>query len=124
MIVPAEEWRIRLPYDKPPLSMNDRRHWREHARIKSELMEAARWKIRAARIRPLDSCTVYLEWIVPDRIRRDTDNPTATTKVLVDALVREGVIADDSPEYVRREETLIVYSKGVRALLFHIREGR
>src|ERR1041384_4917271 len=107
-------WRLVLPYDKPPLSMNDRHHWRVHARIKAELMEAARWKIRAARIPKLQSCTIQLEWIVPDRIRRDTDNPTATTKVLVDALVREGVIVDDSPEYVRREETIITYDKGVR----------
>ncbi len=122
------EWVIELPWSTPPLSLNSRMHWRERAAITASLMDGTRWLLRreimSHDLDRLDAVTVWLEWIVPDRRARDTDNPMATTKVLVDALVREGVIADDTPQYVRREETVITYEKGVRRLVFHIREGK
>lgn len=59
------------------------------------------WMVRAALSRsgqkpdrPLGHAVVTLRYFFPDRRRRDPDNYSG--KFILDALVREGVLADDS----------------------------
>jgi len=111
-------WRIELPYVKPPLSLNDRMHWRKKSSITSALRSATTLLLRAKRVPPLEYAVVRLEWVVPTRTRRDSDNPIATLKVCADALVDAGVLPDDTPQYVSKRETDIVYEKGSARLTF------
>ena len=91
-----------------PLSLNDRMHWaalhRAQKAIKAAVMVAASMeRIPLA----LDHVNTRLEWTPKVKRTRDGDNPVPTEKAAVDALVRAGIIADDSPEYVTRHPVLI-----------------
>jgi crossover junction endodeoxyribonuclease RusA len=88
---------IRLPWPKPPLSQNDRdERTRGGARKIADAKAEARWAVRAGRVTPVDRAEVTLHYRVPDRRRRDADNLAVVLKVCQDALVLEGVLADDS----------------------------
>jgi len=122
-------WLIDLKYDRPPLSMNDRRYWAQKAAITRDLRERAAWLFRAARIPPLMGLSIQLVWIVPDRRDRDDDNPYATLKVVADALGPSrpghpgaGVVPKDTPEYMEKLPTRIEYRKGERGLYVEIKE--
>lgn len=45
-------------------------------------------------LRPLDKATVYITYYFKDRRRRDPDNYSG--KMILDPLVREGILKDDS----------------------------
>lgn len=92
---------VRLPWLSPPLSLNDRDHWATHAAKVQEVRDAARWVIRAARLPRLPAAEIVLCWRVRDFKRRDNDNLVATLKPCIDALVDEGVLADDNWQHVR-----------------------
>lgn len=109
-----QTWVITLPYERPPLNLNQRHHWTVRSRITKQIREQGGWLMRAAHIPPLRNATVGLNWTVPDRRRRDTDNPILTLKPLADAMVDAGILPDDTPEFVTKRETFIVYSKGLR----------
>jgi crossover junction endodeoxyribonuclease RusA len=83
-----------------PWTLNDRPPWttrRMHAaRIKSDVA----WRVKQQKIPPQDHVTVQLHYAPGDNRRRDADNLVATSKPAVDALVRSGVVRDDSPQYV------------------------
>ena len=89
---------IPLPWVKPPLTGNDRGHTRysPFTRIKGEAQAA----IRAARPQPVAYASVTLHWLIPNRGRRDSDNLGATLKAVLDALVAEKVLPDDSWKHV------------------------
>lgn len=92
---------IRLPWAKPPLSLNDRGHTR-HSRY-GRVVDEARWTIRAQRHEPITPpVEAVLHWRLPDRRRRDADNLAAVVKAVLDAVVREGLLPDDSWRYVPR----------------------
>lgn len=114
-------WRIPLPYERPPLSLNDRMHWAPANKIKQELRHLASWMPRVHKIPPLERVRVVLEWRVPDRRGRDDNNPHATLKPLVDGLVDGGLISGDSHDRVKHRVE-IVYEKGVRATFLRIEE--
>lgn len=67
--------------------------------------ETVRWQIRAALIKagkpkkPYERAIITLVYHFPDNRRRDPDNYSG--KFILDALVREGVIRDDSFDCVR-----------------------
>lgn len=115
-------WEVELPWDRPPLSLNDRHNFRVKAKIVADIREVAGWKLRAAKIPHLQKVSVKLVWTVPSRVRRDTDNPTATMKPIYDALVDVGIIDDDTPEYLVKPETWIAYERGVRKMVLVIEE--
>ena len=100
---------IPLPWAAPPLSLNDRMHWRPKAEKVRQAREAARWAIRAAQPRPtpMAAAEVVLHWRVPNLIRRDLDNLAATLKPVIDALVDEGVLPDDDWRHVTRASSEI-----------------
>lgn len=100
-------WELRLPYQRPPLSMNQRNHWAVAHRAKTDLQEAVMWLLKAQKVPALDEATIWLEWTPGVVRRRDTDNPEPTRKACIDAIVSAGLLPDDTPEYVQRPENVI-----------------
>ena len=90
------QWDIRLPYVKPPLSLNDREHWAPRAKRVKEVRTASALLARQAGIPRLESARVRLVWLVSDRRKRDRENIVATLKPAIDGLVDAGVIEDDA----------------------------
>lgn len=96
----SRTWTLRVgDYTKPPLSLNDRMHWRKKASITKTvryivLVEARR------EVPPCAAAVVELHYVPRDARRRDRDNLVATLKPCMDGLVDAGVIPDDTPEYL------------------------
>lgn len=82
-------------YVRPPLTANQRLHWRKKASITAAVRESTR--LLARHIPDLGRCEVTLTWFVTDRRRRDADNVVPTLKAMCDGLVDAGVVADDVP---------------------------
>lgn len=90
---------IELPWRVPPLTLNQRPHWA----VKNSQTQAIRDVVRALALRlvPLDPpVRVVLLWTVTNRRRRDTDNPSLTTKACIDGLVDAGFLPADHWEIV------------------------
>ncbi len=116
---PTAEAIIKLPWLKPPLSMNDR----GASRGASYAVNAKRREIRQtvtllARSRKLPrNCRysrVTLHYLPADNRRRDTDNLVATLKPICDGLamgaaggVGYGLVPDDTPQYMAKVEPII-----------------
>lgn len=109
------EIRIPLPWSAPPLSLNDRGHWR--ARAEKTAMARNTMLVLAAKHRlPRDAehVTVQLHYRPRDRRRRDTDNLVATLKPICDGLAAGtrkhpgyGMVPDDTPEFMAKPEPII-----------------
>lgn len=87
------------------LSLNDRRHWANKARIGREWRQAvsvyARNHAAVHRLhRPLGPSVVHVEFFVAQHRRRDADNAVATVKHCVDGLVDAGWFVDDTTDRV------------------------
>jgi len=93
---------VELPFDAPPLTKNTvrRMHHHKEAKIRRESIEATRWAIRAANVRPLEQAVIILHWRMPTNHRRDGDGADPTKAFCIDALVLEGVLPDDSWSFV------------------------
>ncbi|AIL96403.1 RusA family crossover junction endodeoxyribonuclease [Corynebacterium ureicelerivorans] len=89
------QWDLKLPWVKPPLSLNDREHWAPRAKKQKAVREASALLARQAGIPRLGTAKVRLVWLVADRRRRDRENITATLKPAIDGLVDAGVVEDD-----------------------------
>ncbi len=100
----SDLYELRLPWTKPPLSANDRHHWRRKAAIVATvrgttagLVMAADWPVEA------DHITVGLHYWPRDNRRRDADNLVVPLfKALVDGLVDARVVVDDDDSHVTR----------------------
>lgn len=100
--------KIRLPYLKPPLSLNQRMHWAPRRNITADIRQSVATLAREQRqVRGRNAgwpvtppVTVELVWTVTDRIRRDTDNPMPTVKAAIDGLRDSGLLPDDDSETV------------------------
>ena len=90
---------IPLPWDAPPITQNGLRrmhHMAEASAKRCALLEA-RSAIRATNgLGFMAGAVVILNWRMPDKRRRDGDGAAPTLKVCLDALVKEGVLHDDS----------------------------
>lgn len=111
MAVPVEvprEWTLHLPYLEPPLSANHRPgHWSVRHRLTKRVVEDTMWLVRSVRVPALAACSVQLHYRPTSNRRRDTDNLVPTLKPICDALVRAGVVVEDTPRFVRRPEPVI-----------------
>lgn len=89
---------IALPWTEPPATQNQlrRMHHMAEAAVKRAALLEARSAIRAKGVPFMAGAIVILHWRQPDRRRRDGDGAAPTLKVCLDALVKEGVLADDS----------------------------
>lgn len=91
------QWDLKLPWVKPPLSLNDRdAHWAVTAKKKKDVRTTTALLARRAGIPRLETARVRLVWLVSDRRRRDRENITATLKPAIDGLVDAGVVEDDT----------------------------
>lgn len=74
--------RVTLPWPPAELSPNWRGHWAKKARAASRYRMACGWACKAAGLRAPDSLMIalHLEFVQPDRRRRDDDNLVAATK--------------------------------------------
>lgn len=110
---------IVLPYETPPLSLNDSgasagavyAKNRQKAQIRSDVIRLA----RHARL-PLNvgHAAVQLHWRPKGNRRRDTDNLVATLKPICDALAAGtektpgyGLVPDDTPQFMAKPEPII-----------------
>lgn len=99
--------RLYLPYDRPPLSLNDRRNRHQHAREVREVRRAVQLIARAARLGRHDHVTVALHYAPARGGRRDTDNLVATLKPVCDGLIDAGLVADDDPAHMTKPMPII-----------------
>jgi hypothetical protein len=114
---------VRIP-GRPP-TPNARRHWRTTHRDNAEWRTVAResailggWDYRGPE--PITACTIAIEFVVPDRRRRDLDNLIASTKPLTDGIVASGLLADDSGDVIRSVSYSVRYEKGVSETVYRI----
>ncbi|MBP2331251.1 crossover junction endodeoxyribonuclease RusA [Kibdelosporangium banguiense] len=107
---------IPLCRNKPPLTANQRLHWREKARRTRMVREITRIRARQAGIQPCARITVQLHYRPGDNRRRDAPNLHATAKPAVDGLVDAGLVPDDTGEYVTEVMPVIHPGPGNRRL--------
>jgi crossover junction endodeoxyribonuclease RusA len=94
-------YELTLPYSSPPLSMNDRTHWRTQLAIKRQIDGDVRLLALHKRLpKGCAKADITLVWHPSVKRRRDTDNPMPTLKAAIDSLVRYGLVADDSSDIV------------------------
>ncbi|MER5388359.1 hypothetical protein [Saccharopolyspora sp. NPDC002686] len=110
-------YQLALPYERPPLTANQRLHWRTRAQLTRTIRNAAAVRARNAKVPALGRCAVRLVWTVTDRRRRDADNLVPTLKACADGLVDAGVVADDTPELMAKHMPEIVRGDAVGLVL-------
>jgi len=70
------------------------------ARMKSDSTQMVQQVIMAAKLQPMETpCHIIFSWYLPSR-RVDLDNARWGSKAILDALVLQGVIPDDSMRYI------------------------
>jgi hypothetical protein len=115
-------WEIRLPWDKPPLSLNYRMHRMAEVKVVRDVRQTARDLAEFVGIPPLERIVVTLHWY-PGPIRnRDDENPIPTLKALCDGLVDAGVTVDDTARYQLKRMPVIHDGDGDPRLLLVVRE--
>lgn len=103
----SRTWTLDLPWTKPPLSANQRLHWKPNAAITARVRRATKLLALSAGIPPLGRCEVTLTYNPTDKRRRDADNPVPTLKAACDGLVDALVVADDIPALMRKHMPVI-----------------
>ncbi len=95
-------WTLALPYERPPLSLNSRMHYRKEAQWKRQIKDDVQWLARLHRLpkNDLRRVLIQLVWTPSVKRPRDTDNPTATLKPAIDGLVAYGLVPDDNKDIV------------------------
>ncbi|MGW5647535.1 hypothetical protein [Saccharopolyspora sp. NPDC003762] len=114
-------YRLALPFERPPLTANQRLHWRTRADLTRMVRKTAATLARAAKVPALGRCAVRLVWTVTDRRRRDADNLVPTLKACADGLVDAGVVADDVPELMTKHMPEIVLGDRTGLVLIVVR---
>ena len=88
------------PLTGPMLSTNDQMHWRPKAEITRRWRTDARVLAQAANVPHLERVRIVVEWLPPDRRRRDPANLALIAKAITDGLVDAAVVADDDHLHV------------------------
>lgn len=98
-----DSWTLIIPLS--PVSLNTflRLHWAERNSLQFDWDLAVSVLVREQKIPPLEAVSVLLTAVYRVRRRRDPDNVMATLKILMDALVKSGVLPDDSMGHVTIE---------------------
>jgi crossover junction endodeoxyribonuclease RusA len=94
--------RLGLPWERPPLSLNDRMSREQRDREIARVRRDAGWVAKAARLGHHDHATVVLHYQPARRGRRDADNLVATLKPVCDGLVDAGLVDDDDPAHMTK----------------------
>lgn len=112
---------LRLPKVTDWCTLNERIHWRERHRRRTEWREATIWHARAQNFpRNQQPALIVPIFVFPTVRRRDRGNFVATTKVIIDALCTGpkkdpathgyGAWPDDDDRYL--EERMPVFHEG------------
>lgn len=110
---------IPLPITRPPLSLNDRGHWRPRAKKIAGLRAMARTLARTHKVAPMERAVVTLVYRPRDKRARDAANMHATLKPITDGLVDAGVLVrGDSSEFVEERCRIMPAEKGKPAALW------
>lgn len=101
-----------LPWGKPPLSLNVRKHHHAHATdVKAvrglTMLNAQQGGLHMMGWERYGRLSVRLHYLPRDKRRRDTDNLVATLKAVCDGLVDAGLAPDDTPAYMSKPEPII-----------------
>lgn len=92
------------------------------AKLKRETDEALALVIKAAHLKPVQlPCIVHMTFEEPNR-RRDVDNVESAKKFILDALVKSGVLQNDTPRYVVGSPAYTRYVDGGARVLVTIIE--
>lgn len=112
------DYEIDLPLwkGKPPLTMNQRLHWRQRAERTKRIRYSVAFKAKAMLLGHHEHVSVQLHYATGDHRRRDQDNLVASMKPAVDGLVDAGLIADDDPTHVTTIMPTIHNGPGTRRL--------
>lgn len=107
---------VTTPWERPPLTANQRFHWRKTAAIVKDVRRWAALSFSGVQVlaRP---AIVQLDWHVPDKRRRDADNLVPTLKALCDGLVDAYVVPDDTPDLMDKRMPRIIHTPGQKARL-------
>lgn len=92
--------RIPLPFNRPPLSLNDRGHWATRYRKEKLVRDQVALLARHHKIKAVDAAVVTFHWRPAVNRPRDQDNVMASVKPCVDALVRSGILPSDTHDIV------------------------
>lgn len=79
------------------MNPNGRAHWAVRRKDVKPFQQAVALQCKGLRFQKV---LITLTFVVPDHRRRDGDNYLASMKSTLDILVWEGVVKDDSSEYV------------------------
>lgn len=75
------------------------------AKMKREVQDLIGWYIKLAvkrgELHPVESCEVSITWHERTK-RRDVDNIQSAQKFILDALVEQGILFNDSRKYVKQ----------------------
>ena len=112
-MVTTETWTLVPEWSHPLDSMNARPHWAVRSKSTDRNRQWAMNAATAALIPPLEHCIVEMVWTVPDRKRRDEENPMYDFKAICDGLVDAGVVPDDIPQWMTKLMPKIAYQKGI-----------
>lgn len=114
-------YRLELPFKRPPLSHNDRHHWRVKADKTRQVRRAAKLLAWQAGIGgPHEHITVQLHYAPGDNRRRDAPNLTATSKPAIDGLVDAGVVPDDHDTHVTEHMPVIHKGPGAPSVWLEV----
>lgn len=115
---------LTLPWAAPPLSMNDR--GASHGAVFAKAREVTEIRNRVlllahAALLPknVGHAVVELHYRPRDNRRRDTDNLTATAKPIYDGLVDYGLVPDDVPRHMAKNEP-VIHQRGQPAMWLEI----
>jgi len=102
------EYVVPLPWQRPPLTLNSRVSKVEAWRLSKDIIAGTAYSAKGKVPRDIYPITVELVWYKGDNRVADSDNIAATLKHCIDALVRTGVLPNDSPEYVVRTSQRVI----------------
>ena len=121
-------WEYRLPWTTPPLTENQRLHWRKRAvlvrAIRGEVSRACALSVFSDNEAPngADHVVVELHYWPRDRRRRDADNLVPTLKAACDGLVDGNVVPDDTPAWMTKRMPVIHEPDGDPRLVLRVEE--
>jgi len=75
-----------------------KRHWSRYATLKKTATEIVAWNCKAQKLEPIeDRVTLVFDW---PHSRKDPDNQSFGAKMIIDGLVKAGVLPDDSRKWI------------------------
>tara|TARA_Y100001938_G_scaffold8123_1_gene9963 strand:+ start:222 stop:632 length:411 start_codon:yes stop_codon:yes gene_type:complete len=75
-----------------------KKHWSRYASLKKTATELVAWNCKAQRLQPIeDRVTLAFDW---PHSRKDPDNQSFGAKMILDGLVKAGVLPDDSRKWI------------------------